>query len=261
MKADGYTAVQSWSDAEAVLAAGLRASGMGRVMQPHEPDAIARAHKALGLDATTLHVGDSFETDAQIDTLVGAVLEASARHAYPLYIETHRATITQDLRRTLDMVERWPDVRFNADLSHWYTGHELTYGGEFLNRVERLQPVFDRVRFMHGRIGNAGAIQTALSDPGPYVDHHRLMWQKCFEGFLAGAQPGDYLSFNPELLPMSIGGGAQTMWIHYAQPRSDLRDDEFGGEPSDRYADAHRLWEIACECFTMAQQQMNGDTP
>jgi hypothetical protein len=232
---------------------------MGRVMHTHEPDAIARAHKALGLDATTLHVGDSFETDAQIDALVGAVLEASAKHGHRLYIETHRATITQDMRRTLDMVERWPDVRFNADLSHWYTGHELTYGGEFLSRVERLQPVFDRVHFMHARIGNAGAIQTALNDPGPYIGHYRLMWQRCFEGFLAGAQPGDYLSFNPELLPMKIGDGADAMWIHYAQPRTDLADDELDGEPSDRYADAQRLWEIACECFAAAQQQLNGD--
>jgi hypothetical protein len=75
---------------------------MGRVMQAREANVIARADKALGLDATTLHVGNSFETDAEIDVLVGAVLEASARHGHPLYIENHRATITQDLRRTLD---------------------------------------------------------------------------------------------------------------------------------------------------------------
>jgi hypothetical protein len=260
LKADGYTAVQSWADAEAVLAAGLRATGMGRVMQPHEVDAIARDHKALGLDATTLHVGDSFETDAQIGALVGAVLEASARHGHPLYIETHRATVTQDMRRTLDMVERWPDLRFNADLSHWYTGHELTYGGEFLSRVARLQPVFDRVRFMHARIGNVGAIQTGLNDPGSYLDHHRLLWQRCFEGFLRGARPGDYLSFNPELLPMKIGEGREAMWLHYAQPRPELAGDAYGGEPSDRYADAERLWEIACACFAKAQEELTGDT-
>ena len=260
VKADGYIAVQSWSDAETVLAAGLRASGMGRVMQPDEADGIARAHKLLGLDATTLHVGNSFESDAEIDALVGAVLEASACHGHPLYIETHRGTITQDLRRTLDLVERWPDVRFNADLSHWYTGHELPYGGEFLSRISRLQPVFDRVRFMHARIGNVGAIQTGLDDPGPYVEHHRVMWRSCFEGFLRGARAGDYLSFNPELLPMRIGDGPDALWIHYAQPRPDLADDEFGGEPSDRYADAQRLWEIACECFSEAKQRLDGDT-
>jgi hypothetical protein len=230
---------------------------MGRVMHPREADAIARAHKVLGLDATTLHVGDSFETDAQADALVGAVLEASARHDHPLYIETHRATLTQDLRRTLDLVERWPELRFNADLSHWYTGHELTYGGEFLSRVERLQPVFDRVRFMHARIGNAGAIQTGLDDPGPYVAHHRLLWERCFEGFLRGARPGDYLSFNPELLPMKIGDGPGAMWLHYAQVRPDLAGDERGGEPGDRYADAQRLWEIASDCFAAARQRLD----
>jgi hypothetical protein len=48
--------------------------------------------------------------------------------------------------------------------------------------------------------------------------------------------------------------------VHYAQPRRDLAGDAFGGEPSDRYADAQRLWEIACECFAAVQQQLSGDT-
>ncbi len=254
VKDGGHVAVQSWNQWDDILAAGLRATGMARITRPVEADAVARTHRQAGLDATTLHVGDSFESDAEMDALVGAVLEAAERHGHPFYIETHRATITQDIKRTIDLIGRFPTIRFNADLSHWYTGHELTYGGEFFKRIEYLQPVFDRVRFMHARIGNTGAIQTALDLEGPCVMHHRLLWQRCFRGFLDGAAPGDYLSFNAELLPMRVGEGEHAMWIHYAQTQRASASDPLAGEPSDRFADAALLWQMASAEFDAAVQ-------
>lgn len=253
LRADGHVAIQSWDQADEVIAAGFRVNGIARVLRPEEFEPLVRAHKAAGFDATTLHVGNSFERDAEMDALAGAMLDASARHAYPVYIETHRGTMTQDMRRTLDLVERFPDLRFNADLSHWYTGHELTYGGEFYERAARLDPVFERVRFMHARVGNPGCIQTGLDEPGDYIAHFRWMWTRCFEGFLRGAQPGDYLSFNAELLPQKLTRSPEPFWLHYAQPRRDLVGDAMGGEASDRYDDAERLWAMANECFAAAQ--------
>ncbi len=259
LKADGHEAVQIWQPtreaARAARDAGLAVTGICRALVPTEVDAIVREQRDLGCEITTLHVGNSFETDAEMDALAAAVLEASARHGHPLYVETHRGTMTQDLRRTLDLVERWPALRFNADLSHWYTGHELTYGGEFHERAQRLAPVFERVRFLHARVGNPGCIQTGLDDPGDYLSHFRWMWQRCFEGFLRGAGPGDYLSFNAELLPQKMGAD---FWLHYAQPRVDLAGDRFNGEPSDRYVDAGRLWQIAGECFEAATRAVVG---
>ena len=264
LKADGYEAVQIWQPAteavEAARAAGLGVTGICRALTPAEVDAVVREQRALGCEITTLHVGNSFESDAEMDALAAAVLEASAHHAHPVFVETHRGTMTQDMRRTLDLVERWPALRFNADLSHWYTGHELTYGGEFLDRIARLSPVFERVRFLHARIGNPGCIQTGLDDPGDYLSHFREMWTRCFAGFLRGAQPGDFLSVNAELLPQKMGPGPKPFWLHYAQPRAELAADAFGGEPSDRYDDAERLWVLAVECFSAAQQRLERGT-
>ena len=253
LQASGHTAANSWGQYAEVLASGMRATGMERITTALQADDLARAHKALGMDATALHVGNSFETDDQMDTLVASVLEASAKHGYPLYIETHRGTITQDIRRTVDMVARFPEVRFNADLSHFYTGHELNYAGEFLERMEWLAPVLERVRFMHGRISNTGCIQAPVHDTGIYVGHFANMWQRCFEGFLRSAQPGDYLSFNAELLPLRIGTGDTTLWLHYAQQRPALPDDPMEGEPTDRYVEAQTLWQIATDAFAAAQ--------
>lgn len=256
LKATGHEAAQSWGQFREVLAAGLRATGMARVLEVHQADEIARAHRDMGLDATTLHLGTGFETDAQADALVASVLEASARHGYTLYVETHRATATQDIWRTVQLVQRFPQLRFNADLSHYYTGHEMTYAGEFAQRMGHLQPILERTRFMHARVGNVGCIQVPVESEGVFLAHFRLMWRRCFLGFLRGAGEGDYLSFNPELLPMRIGEGEHAQWLHYAQNGATAADGPWRGEPSDRFAQAEALWCIAQEEFEQARQDL-----
>ncbi|MBQ0937333.1 hypothetical protein [Ideonella paludis] len=260
LREDGHEAVQSWGDEAvwaATQAAGLRATGMARVRQPQEADEVARRHQAAGLEFTTLHVGTGFESDAEMDALAHALLNAQARHGHPLWVETHRATATQDIWRTLRWVERFPELRFTADLSHWYSGHELTYGGEFAQRMAHLTPVFERTRALHGRIGNSGCLQTALDEAGDYLAHYRALWTACCLGFLQHAQPGEVLSFNAELLPMRAGD----LWLHYAQSRSGHSAARWAGEPTDRYADAAQLWRLAQDCFVQAQAQLTFNRP
>lgn len=256
LRADGWEAVQHWDGFEAIQAAGLRDTGMARITEPAQADAVAREHRARGVEATTLHLGTGFEDDDEADRLVAAVLEASARHGHAMFVETHRATLTQDIWRTLQRVRRFPALRFNADLSHWYAGHELTYGGEFDQRSEQLAPVLQRTRFMHGRIASSGAIQVAADAPGPATAHFRRLWQACCEGFLDGAGPGDLLPFAPELLPERVGDGADAMWLQYAQVRPHPPDDPLRGEPTDRYAEAEALWRLASEAFEAARQAL-----
>lgn len=248
VKAAGYEGFQSFNATEA-LKVGLRATGIARVLEPAQFASIAAAHKAAGFDATTLHVGTGLESDAECDALARAVLEASDAHDYPLYIETHRATITQDIRRTLDLVARFPDLRFNADLSHWYTGLEMSYG-DIERKFDALEPVFDRVRYMHGRIGDNCSMQVALAgrEDEPFFGHFREMWRRCFRGFKKSAAPGDVIVFAPELLPARLDLGAgQIIYFNYARrfrgPDGNLYEE------SDRWTDALRLCEIAREAF------------
>ena len=93
-----------------------------------------------------------------------------------------------------------PDIRF-ADLSHWYTGLEMVYG-DFEQKLNDLQPVFDRVTHLHGRIGTPGCIQTPLKgfEDQPYVDHFRMMWSRICAAFKRQAKPDQILVFAPELL-------------------------------------------------------------
>jgi hypothetical protein len=249
-KAAGYEGVQHYMP-EQVIAAGLAATGMGRILAPADADALARRHKEIGCEASTLHVGAGLETDAEIDRLVAAVLDASAKHDYPLYIETHRATVTQDMRRTVDLVGRFPEIRFNADLSHYYCGHEMTYG-DFAAKLAFLAPVLSRVRFMHGRIADAGAAQATVApdDDRPFVQHFRQMWRACFAGYKTSTETAAPFIFAVELLPYRLSFGGQTHWLYYA--RQAVGPDGEVADESDRWTQADLLWAIACEEFAAA---------
>lgn len=226
----------------------LKIAGMGRVDAPEDAYRIASEHSEAGFQVTTLHVGTGLESDAEIDRLVAAVIEASTRTDYPMFIETHRATVTQDIRRTLDLIKRFPEIRFNADLSHWYTGHEMTYG-DITAKFDVMQPVFERVRYMHGRIGTPCCAQVAVNgadDDRAFVDHFREMWRRCMHGFRTTAAPGEVLPFAPELLPYSLDFGGSEHFLYYAR---HLRDD--AAEESDRWQQASVLFEIAAQCWAV----------
>ena len=249
-KAAGYEGVQHFVPQQ-VLAAGLAATGMGRVLQPSEAHDTAKRLKESGCEVATLHVGTGLETDAEMDALAGAVLEASARNDIPLYVETHRATITQDLRRTVDLVARFSELRFNADLSHWYCGHEMPYG-DFEAKLAFLQPVFDRVRFMHARMADPSCAQVTIEENETrlFLSHFREMWRRCFAAYKRSSETARPLYFAVELLPYRIDTGGQTHWTCYARQRRE--PDGTWTEESDRWQQANLLWKIGEEEFAGA---------
>lgn len=246
VKAAGFVGLQHYFPEPAALEASLEMSGMARILEPEAALPTARQHAEWGFVASTWHVGDGFETDAEMDALAGAVLEESAATGLPIFIETHRATMTQDPRRTLDLIERFPDLRFNADLSHWYTGLEMPYG-DFDAKLERLGPVFERVRFLHGRIGHSCAMQLPLSEARahPCWDHFKAMWAACFDGFQRTASEAEPLIFAPELLPAAVEFQGQTHLLNYAL-------EVEGEERSDRWAEALEMKVFADDVFRTA---------
>jgi hypothetical protein len=247
VRAAGFEAYQG-DDPDLCRAAGLVPSGAGRVSAVGEAAPLARRLRDQGFDCATLHVGWGMEDDDAVFRVVEDILAASETERFPLYIETHRATITQDIWRTVKLTERFPEIRFNGDFSHWYTGLEMVYG-DFDKKLEFAAPVFERVRYLHGRIGNPGSMQVAgqgMNDAAPYVTHFREMWTRSMVGFLRTAKPGDYLTFAPELLIPAI---------FYA--RTFPGPDGTPVEEGDRWEQALIYVQIAKECFTAAQKRLN----
>jgi hypothetical protein len=243
IKAAGFEGLQGGDDAIA-REVGLPCDGGGRVNQVGEADGIAAGAKDAGQRCATLHVAWGIEDDAEVDRLVEDIIRASEKHDLPLYIETHRATITQDIWRTVRFVKKFPDVRINGDFSHWYTGLEMVYG-DIAGKWDFAAPVFDRVRYVHGRIGNPGSMQVDIGDGTgrTYVDHFREMWTRSFAGFLKTAKPGDYITFSPELLHPPI---------YYARTFKNAAGEMT--EESDRWQQAILYAKIARECFAEAKK-------
>jgi hypothetical protein len=236
---DGVQFVSVPSDEELAVcrSLGLETAGSGRINQPGEIHALVEGWGAISATCCTLHVGWGIESQAEAYALIDDVLAASSR-SLPLYVETHRATIFQDIWRTVEFVKRYPDLRFNGDFSHWYTGQEMVYGG-FHNKLSYIEPVLERVRFIHGRIGNPGCIQVRVPDvptEREYVQHFRQLWTKCF-GYGATI-------FVPELLAPDI---------YYARTVPDVNGQEI--EESNRWEQSLVLRRIAEECFKDSQNQ------
>jgi hypothetical protein len=243
VRAAGFEGYQG--DIATARSVGWPASAGGRVNEVGKIDALTRRWKDDGYDCSTLHVGWGHEDDELIDRLIDDILSAEARHAFPLFIETHRATITQDTWRTVQMVGRHPTMRFNADFSHWYTGLEMPYG-DFTAKLDFLEPVFARVGFFHGRIGTSGHMQAPWDDPGmpAAIAAIQEMWTRSMLGFLRRADPGEVLPFCCELLRESIN----------YQPRIAVGDGRWI-ESGDRWAGALRMADVARAAWQAAVQR------
>jgi hypothetical protein len=206
----------------------------------------ARFFRDAGCDCTTVHLGTGLETDTEMARLAETLLNISSSEAHPIYLETHRATMTQDIRRTLDLVERFPELRFNGDFAHWYIGHEFTYG-DMEMKFAALAPIFERTRFLHLRVSSNAFGQLTASDPeeARHTNYYRRMWTAAMAGFLRTARAGDYLAAHPELLP------ARAFY-----PK--MVPDAHGGwrEESDRWTEAFHLLDIAQECFEAAKRML-----
>lgn len=259
LAADGFEGVQLTDDGPPTTGAAIPYCGLGRISIASEADAIVAKHKQRGDLCLTVHAGWGLEDDDEVARLIEAILSASVRHALPTFIETHRATITQDLWRTVQITKRFPEVRFNGDFSHYYCGQELVYG-DWNSKLAFLQPVFDRIGFLHGRVASAGCMQVPI---GPdiharpmqahgvidYLDHFRQLWTAAMAGFLRAAGPGDILPFAPELLPGTH---------YYARLFSNAAGDM--EEESDRYAQALLYKEMAQECFAEARAALSRES-
>ncbi len=251
LAADGFEGVQLTTAAAPPAGFKLPFCGLDRINLPAEADPIVARHLDRGDQCLTVHAGWGIEDDDAVFRLVEAILEASRKHRLPVFIETHRATITQDMWRTVEITRKFPEVLFNGDFSHYYCGQEMVYGGMEM-KLAFMAPIFERVGFMHGRIASPGGIQVPIDSltgtprmahgTSDYLAHFREMWTLAMRGFLQGAGPGDVLIFAPELLAGTY---------YYAR----LFPDSSGTlvEESDRYAEALLYRDLARECFQSAR--------
>ncbi len=141
-----------------------------------------------------------FELD-HVARLVSEGRKIANDHGLAFFVETHRNNFTETLPHCLHLLDKVPDIRFTADLSHLVLIGEF-YGWKEEKAIDRLTPILERTSHIHGRISNGEQIQVDVGDgSGQTAQFFVELWSTAMKHWLNGAGPGDVLPFGSELGP------------------------------------------------------------
>ncbi len=244
--AQGLEAVCS-SEQEADELAGMlrdRGMGIGFAAFGAEADdllpAIELANR-MRADYLSVQFSGALRTAPQIAKTLREMYELANDSGLPLFIETHRGKVTQDLRRTVKVIRRFGRVRFTGDFSHYIVAGEL--GGVWGEEVwDHFRAIARRCGNWHGRIGFGEQVQNDIGDgTGETAQQFRQLWTMGMSAWLKKAEPGDILPFCVELGP----------------PGYSITD--LGGrEISDRWEQGLVIKRLAEEAWGEAQTMRSG---
>ena len=206
----GYDGVSmSLTNADAIRRVNALIKPHGKVLEPHcFPKTVDDLKPVLDL-CTELGV---HHLDVQADVrprTIGAcvpLIEGWWRLAeqvdFPVYLETHRDRMTTDLYFTLDLLDRFPDLKLLGDLSHFLVGREFSTPISDENHA-LIHRVIDNCWAFHGRVASREQVQIEISFP-----HHKMWldifldwWRYGFKSWRRRAGPNDTLGFVCELGP------------------------------------------------------------
>jgi sugar phosphate isomerase/epimerase len=155
---------------------------------------------------------------------VATVREAGFRTV----VETHRDRMTTDLRFTLQLMDAVPELRINADLSHFVVGQEFAWPVSEQDHA-LIRRVIERADMFHGRVASREQVQIPITweHHRPWLDLFLGWWEDGFRLWRERAGPDDELVFVCELGPP---------W--YALTGAD------GEELSDRWEEAQLMRDL-----------------
>jgi sugar phosphate isomerase/epimerase len=243
-KAAGLEGVECWLDdnnekevTEALKRHGLRVALGHRPFKAEDTQKVVERAVRIGADYVMCQPADAY---TPVDTVAKLVTEGRkiANDAGLCYfVETHRNNFTETIPQTLALIERVPEIRITADLSHFVVVGEF-YGWEAEKAHERMLPILERVAHIHGRISNGEQVQVDCGDGStPWARFFVKLWTIAMQSWKAGAGPGDILPFSSELGP----------------PRYAITTPE-GKEISDRWEQGLLMTQLAKEAWESAGQ-------
>jgi hypothetical protein len=193
----------------------------------------------FGADHVNLQPDVRPHTVRECVPLIEGWLRLSEGAGVPTYFETHRDRMTTDLFFTLRLLDRFPQLRLTADLSHYLVGREFAW--PVSDEAHRLiHRILDRAWALHGRVASREQIQVQLSFPHHqhWVELFRCWWKYAFRQWRRRAAPDATLTFLCELGPRE-----------YAMTGRD------GYELSDRWQESQMLMCIARELWREVEDE------
>lgn len=189
--------------------------------------------QTLGAHHLNVQIVERFERlEPAIDFLQRLQVHSS-RAQIPVYYETHRGRLTNDLLFMMAVLDALPDLRLTADLSHYVVAHEMLLPVAEAD-LARMTRIIDKSWNFHGRVAGSHQVQIPVAAPQHqgWVEQFSRWWLEGFRSWLRRAPAESQLCFMCELGPPN-----------YAIT------DALGRELSDRWQDslilkdlARRLW-------------------
>jgi hypothetical protein len=144
-------------------------------------------------------------------SLVRSWRDAAREAGVPVFFETHRDRLTNDIFLTLDLIEALPDITLTIDLSHYVVGRDMPLPMTAENDA-LMRRLLDRSGTFHGRVSSGSQVQVSLAFPRhrPWVEQFARWWEHGFrswrrrfpEGtapvFLCELGPPDYAITGPD---------------------------------------------------------------
>ncbi len=157
------------------------------------------------------------EMDAQLVNIIGGVMPVSVDDAvpvaeawlrmsedydFPVLFETHRDSLLNDLFYTLQLIERVPEMRLCADLSHFVVNREMRLPLREEDR-QYIDTILQRSDCFQGRIANREQVQIQIDFPQhqAWVEQFRNWWSDGIRDWRARNTESANLIFLCELGP------------------------------------------------------------
>ena len=198
-----------WHDDATASACASAAKAEGLIMEgtclpvdlDQVPPALERGVKH-GLHHLNLQLNMRPRSLAEALDILGRLEAMTAQVDFPVYVETHRGRLTNDLLFTLDLLDALPNLKLLGDLSHYVVAREIELPVSD-ETEQQISQVLDRVWAFHGRVAGSGQVQLPISFPQhkPYVDLFAGWWARGFDSWRKRAGADDELSFVCELGP------------------------------------------------------------
>ncbi|MGG1552168.1 sugar phosphate isomerase/epimerase family protein [Paenibacillus ferrarius] len=162
----------------------------------------ARA-KAFGVQYVNAQILHPYLEGQPAADFVAGFIRQAAEAGLPFFVETHRGRITQDLRRTAQLVEALPQLRLTIDFSHYVVGEGMDRAVADETAEGYLQTLLTRASSIHARISNGHQVQVDVGEDAshPAVQPFLRWWRSGMANWRRTASAGDVFPFVCELGP------------------------------------------------------------
>lgn len=173
--------------------------------------------KRVGARFINIMVKSYYIRGSEAIDLLDQVVNYGKEQEVLVHIETHRASITQDLIRTTDYVKALEDISLTIDLSHYIVAGEFTvenlgfYG-------DQLDQYFDillsKMGAMHLRFSNGEQIQVPINRlDETHIEQYKKWWSKGLSNAIERCSNNEHIPVVIELGPEDY----QQKILHFEQ--------------------------------------------